>query len=178
MLYRHKAFGVLAICLVAAISLLFSGCGSVSIGDYETKVNELNETASGALNEISEVLAEEAFDEEGQRIEAVTAALEEIIDILEKVVEELGAVKVPDGMEDFQRELLAFHHANLLAYEELMATLEPGDPEEEGGEEETSVSPVEGQETENESGGETHESAEETPMPSGEENPADSGTGH
>lgn len=122
---------VMVSCLFAMASLLFVGCGSASLGEYEREVSAVNELAAEKMTEISKALgeespgAEESHEDEAERLEAMVLSLEEAIESLNKVIMELEDVKVPEGMEDFHRSLLAFYQGNLHAYEALLTTLEP-----------------------------------------------------
>jgi hypothetical protein len=142
-------------------SLLLAGCGGANGSDYEREVSELNQVAAEKLEEPLDLLGEEVQGEEEERVEAVVAALEEAVTIINQALLELEEVKVPAGMEDFHRQLMSFYHANLATYEAYISALEPGSEQGEGeahGEEE---------------GAETHEeeTAQEEEVPAGEEAP-------
>jgi hypothetical protein len=84
--------------------------------------------------------------------------------LLNEALRELEDIKVPAGMEDFHRELMALFRGNLLTYEELAAALEPDEEQ---------------SEVEHEGSGEVEstEQSHEEEVPQGEEEPAE-GTGH
>jgi hypothetical protein len=171
--------------------LLFAGCGSAGLDEYEQEITALNEIAAEKMAEVSEALgggeeshgeedahqAEETHEEdesheaEGEGLEAMVLALEEAISTLQTIILELEDVKVPGGREDFHHSLLAFYQSNLHAYEALLATLEPGEGEAAHGGEEAAEH--------EEEGGESHdeEEAHEEETPGGHEEEAANG-GH
>lgn len=133
---------VLAIAFVVSLlcsAALLAGCGSAGSEEYHSQVTGLNEAAAGKLEEINHLLSEVGSASEEERVEAVAAALEEAASSLQEIMVELEEVKVPAGMEDFHRELIAFYQASLATFEGCLTTLEPGESHagsEEHGEEE------------------------------------------
>jgi hypothetical protein len=143
------ALVIVFVCMIATTSLSFTGCGSADSDGYHAEISDLNEAAADTLNEIAHTMGEEEPAEEAERVEVTSLALEEDIEILGRIIAEMKAVKVPAGLEDFHRELLAFYEGVLLSYEELATTLVPGEEEGEGhggeggGSEEEGSAPVE-----------------------------------
>lgn len=127
---------VLAISLVVSLlcsAPLLAGCGSAGSEEYRSQVTELNEAAAGKLEEVSHLLSDAGSVNGEERVEEVVSTLEEASASLQEILLELEEVKVPAGMEDFHRELIAFYEAGLATFEGCLAALRPG--EEHGGDE-------------------------------------------
>ena len=156
-------------------SLLFAGCGSADNGDYQREVSALNKETAEKLEEALHPLSEESHGEEVAGVsEAVVVSLEEAVLVMEEALTLLEEIKVPAGWEDYHRDLAAFYHANLAAYEGYLAALAPGEEHAEGAEE----GDVEEENTESheeETAGEEEAPHEEAPLQ--EEDAAESG-GH
>jgi len=56
---------IIFLCTVALVSIVFAGCGSATLGEYEKEVTALNELAAEKLAEVSEALPGGAHDEDG-----------------------------------------------------------------------------------------------------------------
>jgi|GEM_PF-3177687 len=166
--------GMALVLSVLPASLLFAGCGSADSGDYQQEVSTLNKEAAEKLEEALHPLGEEGHGEEvAGGSEAVVVSLEEAVLVMEEALTLLEEIRVPVGWEDYHRDLAAFYHANLAAYEGYLAALAPGEEHAEG----KSHEEEESAETHEEETAGEEEAPHEGETPQQQEEPAESG-GH
>ena len=120
--------GAVIFCCALALAALAAGCGSEPLADYREHVGEINLESADLLKEAAHLLEEGGHDA-GENAGGSRVSLEELIEELRAAALELSRVKVPEGMEGFQEDLLALYGGLVSALEGL-ASLEHGGAEE------------------------------------------------
>ncbi len=117
-----KPFLRFFVSIFAAFSLaaLAVGCGSEPLGDYQQRVGEINRESAELLAEAAHLMEESGQDGHGE-----AASIEELVEELRVAALELSRVKVPEGLEGFQEDLLALYGGTVSALEVLLSTLRP-----------------------------------------------------
>ena len=107
MLDRRPGLLALLACLCMALSLILLGCGSASSSEYSDEVSAIYRKTSEELSHIFEELSPGESEGGREAEEVLLASLEEAAEVVHEAYEELGKVKVPEGLEDLHKESLA-----------------------------------------------------------------------